>query len=328
MTQLVKGVVKRALVMVLYGMPGVGKSRFASGAPHPVFIGPEDNDQLDCLKFPIVESYNQLINYFDEILSGKHKGENFKTVVLDSISGMEKIIHREICQTAGQSMAHACGGYGKAYSKAEVDLWEIREHLYKLYKAGFNIIIICHAIKTPFTDPILQTAYDVREMSLHKSKTGADCNSFFTEWASAVLFMRWETYKSENEQFAGGSGRREILTDFRPSHLAKNRFNLPYKIPIEEEAMGSPSTNWQTLRNHIIKFYKAGEKAKEPETDFEAICHNAKGKLAMVKSSEKQKAKMIKYYKDIEALHKKDEKKAYHAMGKLIEKLVEIIKSQ
>ena len=67
MTQLVSGREKEPIVMLGYGEAGSGKSSFAVGAPNPVFIGPERNKELSCLKFPRTESQDQLLNYLKEI---------------------------------------------------------------------------------------------------------------------------------------------------------------------------------------------------------------------------------------------------------------------
>ena len=127
------------------------------------------------------------------------------------------MIHVEIVDTDKKnSMALARGSYGKAYEEAAAKLWRIKKDCEILRdKNGYNVIVIGHATKSHYTDPLLEIDYDMFEMGLHKSGR-RDCNSFFTEWASTVLFINWATYKSSDEKFAKGVGTREVLTEHRP----------------------------------------------------------------------------------------------------------------
>ena len=49
-----RGRASRPPRLLLYGVEGIGKSSFASCAPHPIFIQTEDGlDEIDCDKFPL-----------------------------------------------------------------------------------------------------------------------------------------------------------------------------------------------------------------------------------------------------------------------------------
>lgn len=282
MTSIIRGKVKKPLAMVAFGVPGVGKSTFAAGSPNPVFVGPEENDELDVARFPIVKKYDQMIGYLDELIKGVHKKGNFKTIVIDSIDALQKLIEKEILATEpGKTMATARKGYGKAFGEVGVKLWAIREKLETLRdQTDYNIIVLGHAIKKKFDDPVLMTNYDVWEMCLHKTDK-VDFNSFFTEWASTVLFMNWKNYKSEDEKHAFSIGKREILTEFRPSHLAKNRFNLPYSIEMDAQ---NPLNTFSILSAHIENFYQSGQTAQfDP---LPQLVQEVKALLARVKSEE------------------------------------------
>lgn len=284
MTQIIRGRKRKPLAIVAYGVPGVGKSTFAAGAPNPIFLGPEENDELDVARFPIVKKYDQLIGYFDELIRGDHKKEKFETVVLDSIDAVEKLIHKEICdREPGKTMATACKGFGKAYIEAGQKLWKIREKLEVLRDQGhYNIIVLGHAVKTKFEDPVIASSYDVWEMALHKTKA-QDFNAFFTEWASTVLFMNWKNYKSEDEKFAFSLGRREIMTEFRPSYVAKNRFNLPHQIEMDSQ---NPLNTFKILEGYINEFFNSGATASyDPIPE---LVQEVKGLLAKTKDEFKQ----------------------------------------
>ena len=105
------------------------------------------------------------------------------------------------------------------------DLREIKE---------MDIIVLGHSNVSNFTDPMLNIEYDQYEMCLAKTKRH-DYNSIFMDWANMVLFLNWKNYKTQDGPGAVSIGKREILTEFRPSHYAKNRYNLPYSIEMDQQ---------------------------------------------------------------------------------------------
>ena len=331
MTAIIRGIQRKPLSLVIYGVPGVGKSKYAEGFPNPIFVGTEENDELTAARFPVVKSYVQMIRYLGELIKGQHKG--YKTVVIDSISGLEKIIHSEICGN-DKTMASAHGGYGKAYDFAAIQLWRIKGMLETLRdKTRYNIVVIGHATTTHFTDPVLQTDYEVWEMNLHKNKR-RDCNAYFTEWASAVFFLNWATYKKTEEKFVVGTGARELFTEFRPSHLAKNRFGLPHKIKLEEGGPGEAGKNWKILRDHLVKFYESGKKTQETAAKADQknqdniLIHRNKGLLEDLEMDAVKKKPLIEaHIKTMEELGK-NPKKGREMMKKLHERLTKIVQNQ
>lgn len=266
-SKITRGKIRKPLAMVLYGPPGLGKSSFASGFDDCVFVGAEENDELDSARFPVCKTYNEFIKYLDELINGMHNKENFKTIVIDTIDSIEKLIHKEICDSEfGKTMATARKGFGKAYIEADGKLWEIRERLKTLRdKCHFNIIILGHSIKSKFSDPMLGIDYDTYQMCLHIGKQ-VDANTFFTEWASTVLFINDMDYKDENGKHAVSSGVRQLLTTNKPSHLAKNRFNLPEVIDLVDTQ--NHEENVGILIGYINEFYNSGAKVNTESSDI------------------------------------------------------------
>lgn len=290
MTQLITGVEKEPIVMLAYGVPGIGKSTFAAGAPNPVFLGPERNKGLRALKFPQVIKQAQLMQYLLEIEQGKHDSNKIRTVVLDSIDMQEKIIHAEICASEpGKTMETARKGYGKAYKESGMRLMEIRDGLDRIInKKEMNVIILGHAIKVDFNDPLLATNYDTYQPCLHIGKK-FDQNSIFTDWVSSILFLNWKNYATEDGNYATSIGKREIRTEFRPSHLAKNRYNLPEKIEMLDTdgqllASGQQPQTFNIILNHIENFYNSGAVADTYQNDLGICLHQIKNLIAQVKN--------------------------------------------
>lgn len=275
--------------MLVYGVPGVGKSTFATGANNPVFLGPERNGELNNVaKFPRNKTHAELMGYLKEIEQGKHDKNNFRTLVLDSVDMHEKIIHADICaKEPGKTMETACKGYGKAYKESLKMLFELRNGIELIMnKKEMDVIILGHSIKVDFNDPMVGTNYDRYEMCLHKGKK-LDHNSVFIDWASSVLFLNWKIYASQDGNNATSLGKREILTEYRPSHLAKNRYNLPYSIDMLDDKQaimnGQKPQTFAMVQQYIDQFYASGAQADTFQNDFNMMFGQCKDYMVQVK---------------------------------------------
>lgn len=221
------GKITKPINVLLYGVEGIGKSTFASGAPKPIFIGAEENDELEAHRFPRCDTWAQFLEGLQTLIDEKH---DYKTVVVDTIDSVEILLHKMIIDgDKAESMAKACGGYGAGYTKAANEMTNVRRMLARLRDdKGMNVIILAHAQKTKFDEPIHGVSYDTYEMKIDKR-----VGPLFKDWVSCILFANYVTHKSTNKsgkEILVGIGERKILTEKRPGHDAKNRFNLPYEM--------------------------------------------------------------------------------------------------
>lgn len=273
--QVIQGKRMKPLALMIYGEKGLGKTNLPLEAPKPIYIGAEENDEIDAARLPRIEKWSELKEQLDWLLNKSKDG--FKTLVIDGLDVLEPIAQEEILKTQnGKTMATAFGGYGKAFEKQTMMFQEIKDkYLSPLRdRKGMNIVILAHANKTKHEDPMTNTAYDTYSTALHKS-----IKPIFEDWVSAILFIQWELRRkssdSTGKEYAVGDGSRIIYTEQRPSHVAKNRFNLPYEIDYEKEG------TWATLMSHIkeyfgdAKVFKAEPKKEvvepEPETEPETV---------------------------------------------------------
>jgi hypothetical protein len=235
--QIISGRIKKPFAIVVFGIPGIGKSTFASHAPSPIFLGAEENDELDVNRLPMAKTFEEFNKQLDYVLS-LPIGQ-YKTVVIDTIDSVEKLLHRQILNDdpkAKGAMGKAHGGYGKAYEIAETEMLSVREKLKTMRdQMGMNVILLAHSKKRQSTDTILGFQHDTYELTLHER-----VQNVFVDWVSAVLFANYVTYFKEDvnseKMFASGEGERLLLTEKRPGHLGKNRYSMPYKIALEFSA--------------------------------------------------------------------------------------------
>lgn len=281
MSELIRGRTREPLNIFIFAPPGMGKTSFMSGAPNAVLVGPEENGEFDGLKLKST-SYAHFMKQLDDIYNGKYKSENIQTVGIDSIDMVQSLIFKQILdKEPGKTMETACKGYGKAYAQSKMELIKVKDKLKMLRdQRGLNIVVIGHAIKRLFPDPILGMEYIVWEPTLHRGKND-DHNQIFLEWASAVFFINNKNYSTDPEQnrFAVSQGERELLTEFRPSHCGKNRFNLPYSIPLDRNIYA----NWPKLMSYIDDFYAKGARVDMSRQELEAAIFEFKDAMGKVR---------------------------------------------
>lgn len=224
--------------ILVYGVQGVGKSTYASQAPHPVFIPTEDGvSNIDCARFPLARSMEEVLDALGALYAEPH---NYQTVVIDSLDWLERLIWTRVIEERGsQSRTPVTNiedfGYARGYTYA-LDPWrEILEGLAALRDArGMTIILLAHAKIERFENPETE-AYDRYSPRLHKHAA-----ALVQEWCDEVLFATYRVHtKQSDEGFDRtrtrgiGTGDRILRTTERPAHLAKNRLSLPDELPLD-----------------------------------------------------------------------------------------------
>lgn len=281
MSRLIKGRQRDPFNLFLYGPPGQGKTSFLYGAPKLLCLGPEENGELDALKLKC-STIDEFLGDLADVAAGKYDKEGFETLAVDSIDMVQGLIFKKITDSEpGKTMETARKGYGKAYSEARLTIVKIREQLkYIRDVKKKNIVVLGHARKIKFNDPILALEYDIWEPTLHKGKTD-DWNQIFIEWASAVFFINSKSFKEagDDAKYAFSMGKRELLTEFRPSQYAKNRWNLPYSIEMDTNVY----QNWSKVMNMVDRFYSSGAIHDNKAQELAAVIHNVKELLSQVK---------------------------------------------
>lgn len=235
LSRVTKGVQRAPHRIVLYGPDGIGKTTFGASAPNPIFLECEGGSRnFDVTRLPNVTKFADVLQGIEELTTEKH---DFKTLVVDSLDWLEKILHRDICLQGKpvSSIEQAAGGYGKGYIIAfnwfDKMLKQIDE---MVIKRNMNVILIGHADIATFHDPALQESYERYHLKLHKKSS-----ALFREWADCVLFTNFEIFTTSEEGTkrtrAHGDGARLVYTERRPGFDAKNRYGLPFTFPFGYE---------------------------------------------------------------------------------------------
>lgn len=234
--------------IVLYGVPGIGKTSWAAAAPSPVFIPVEDGcGELNVQAFPKPETYAQVLECIGALVTGTH---DYETVVIDSLDKLEPLLWADVCQQAGKKNIEEFG-YGKGYAVAAAEWRNLLGGLDALRARGMQVILLAHStvarIEPPETDP-----YDRYQLRLHKSAEATIC-----DWADAVLFANYKVTTVSSggqgsERRRGVSdGSRVVHTTERAAWRAKNRYRLPDQMPLEYAAFAAATKKTQPATTSV-----------------------------------------------------------------------------
>lgn len=235
-----KAVVKPPIT-TLHGVPGVGKTTFASVSPSPVFLCIEDGmgliDQpsLDLTKGPdghLHLAFDQVMKALEELYFG---GDEFSTVVIDSMTALEPMIVAKVCKLNNWANIEA-PGFGKGHVAVDLE-WKRFFDAVRMLRDDKNklIVLIAHSKVVRFENPETDVGYDRYEIKLHKNAAAA-----LMEASDNVFFCNYRVSATKTDAGFGkrltrglGRGQRMFYTQEMPAFLAKNRYGLPRSLDLD-----------------------------------------------------------------------------------------------
>jgi hypothetical protein len=233
---------------VFHATEGNGKTSFAAQTPKPIFIQTRGETGLETLidagqlpevpHFPEVQSWSEMLGAIDSLI---HEDHEYKTLVIDTLNGAERLCHEHVCQRDFGSDWTERGflGYGRGVELSLSDWRELLQRLDSLrLSKRMTIFCLCHTKVSTFKNPE-GADYD---------RYSPDCNaktwSLTHKWADAVLFGNFETVVDtggvSKKGKARGGQQRMLYTERHASYDAKNRLGLPPEIALGN----SPAEAW------------------------------------------------------------------------------------
>lgn len=221
--KIVRGKQARAPRVVMYGSEGVGKTRFAAGAPDAFFIDANRGSYDYDVQRVIPDTWDEVQAWVEAVAVGQVK---CKTLVLDTLGDIEAMSHKHLF--AGSSVAEYEGGWGKGDNLAVAHWRDFLLRLEAVWNRGIAVVLLAHAVVRKFEDPRLP-AYDRFELSLRPRLA-----SQVRAWSDFVLFASEETTTQKmGEKHRGVStGVRYLYTKRTAAYDAKARgvINMPERI--------------------------------------------------------------------------------------------------
>lgn len=215
--------------LILWGVAGVGKTTFAAHAPNPIVLCAEQGaEEMDVARTPLLETWEQLGDVLAVLREPEHE---YKTLVVDSTTSLERLLHEYLCRTNGwRSMDELA--FGKCHDAAIKEWRALIQSMDFLRRSRqMNIILIGHSSTKPFKNPEGED-FDRYELCLNKKAAEE-----LTNWCDAILFARYELFTAENKKRIRGvsTGARIIHTQWNAAFTAKNRYSLPETLPLVYE---------------------------------------------------------------------------------------------
>lgn len=225
--KIIKGKIKRAKKVVVYGPEGIGKSTFASRFPDPVFIDTEGStNDMDVARLPRPTSWTRLLEEIEYV--EKNPGV-CKTLVIDTIDWAEQLCVEHVCAKHNKSGIEDFG-YGNGYVYTKEEFGRFLNRLTDVIEAGIHVVLTAHAQLRKFEQPDEMGAYDRWELKLGK-KTQSQTSPLVKEWADMLLFCNYKTYSiavdDKGKKHKAQGGKRVMYTCHHPCWDAKNRYGLP-----------------------------------------------------------------------------------------------------
>lgn len=217
-------------VVLLYGVDGIGKTSLASEWPSPLYLpteGERPPSDVDMATPGTVESFDELLNLFQELLETEHE---FQTVIIDSLDGLENLVWAATASRLGVNSIEE-PGFGKGYVEADTEWRNFLGGVSALASAGINVVMLAHPEIVRFDSPT-SDPYSRYTPKLHKRG-----NALVREQADIVAFMNYRVSLKEKEvgpkktvTHAEGGKERQIHLTEGAGFLAKNRFSAPDSI--------------------------------------------------------------------------------------------------
>lgn len=249
------GIVRKRQKVVIYGPEGIGKSTLAAQFPNPLFIDTEGSTgNLNVNRFEDKPtSWTMLTNYIEYV---KQNPQVCETLAIDTMDWAERLCVEDILNTYGKKGIEDFG-YGNGYVYVAEAIGRFLNTLQELIDKDIcNVVLNCHAQLKKFEQPDEAGSYDRYELKLGK-KTSSQTAPLVKEWADMILFCNYETYAvaadKDGKKFKAQGGQRVMYTTHHPCWDAKNRADLPPKIPLDYAQIA-----------HVIEHTPAASSAPAP----------------------------------------------------------------
>lgn len=234
------GRIDRPLKVSLYGVDGVGKTKFAASAPNPIFIATEDGTHhVDVARFPVPNTWQDIVGPQGALAELATQPHDFKTLVIDSMDWAEALCDRFLVEQhnatypAKPIQAVSDIPYGQWKQKKLVTFKALLDLLsYFVRERGMHIIVISHAEIIRFEDPERDT-YERYSLKLFKSLA-----ALVREWADYNLFANYDTVTStigdgfDARKVGVSHGKRLLFSQRTAAYDAKARYPIPTRLEI------------------------------------------------------------------------------------------------
>ena len=249
MDSIIKGVEIVPLVTVVTGATAVGKTFFSCQSDAPIMLNLENGAEI----YPIqkIPLYGKKVVFDDcmeslRLIYAQHKKMGVKTVIVDSMDWVQKLIHKEVCKQKNVETIDELK-WGAGYQLSASLAQDFINGLDSLRQLGMEIIIICHTAIIKVDEPI-HDLYEVYDLKLDRL-----IRNTIKEWATIIAFCEFDQKTHlKGERFgqkmyrAVSTGNRIMHTVPQAGFVAKSRIPIPSPLPLD----------WKVFKEEINKSRK------------------------------------------------------------------------
>ncbi len=222
--------------IVMHAIPKWGKTSFAAHAPRPIFLMTRGEDGLlslmdagrieDAAHYPdCFDRWSVLMGALKELAAADH---NFKTLVLDTLNGAERLAHEATCNADCDGNWDRFTAFGSGLKLAMPRVIELTTALDKCRERGMGVLLLAHSQVKKFNNP------DGPDYDRWEPVLAPVTWAHLERWADMTLFGQFETAVEQKTKGARGKGvggqQRVILTERTAAYDAGNRAGLPGEI--------------------------------------------------------------------------------------------------
>jgi hypothetical protein len=286
-----KGIQIKPMIWIFAGAPSVGKSTLASQFPSPLMVDLEFGSHhlnIDRLTIEDLPTYASILSLMDDLKKDNH---SYKTLIIDTATKLEMMIHQHLCGSKWDSIEEYGGGFGKGVYATRVEMSNFMSKAKELANK-MDVIITAHSAIKGFSDPLTGSTYDRWVLQLNEKVAQIMMNE-----ADNVFFLRHNIAVSKDaktqKSIANLAGERIISTEWSTGFDAKCRIpNFPPTVTLSYESIkqamsdaraSTPEEVINRIQQIISKSDEAVKKlaaAKIPEikNDLQALL-KLKGKI-------------------------------------------------
>ena len=235
--EIISGKLESPWSLLIYGVPGVGKSTLASYAPKPVFANLENGlERIGVDRSPHLKDWGSFFQFMKWA-----KDSDYQTIAIDTMGSLEDMLVKEMLKEVneGKDPKHHAEsindkeafpyGSGGMILKAKWAL--VITMIEKLQSVGKNVVCVAHESITRVNNPDGED-YDRFAPNIHKKSidlvVGKMDGVFFCKHERV---MRVKDGFGKQIKYAQDTGKRIIQTTEKVTALAKNRFGMPASMP-------------------------------------------------------------------------------------------------
>jgi hypothetical protein len=193
-----------------------------------VFLDTEGGTHhLDVARLPAPKTGDDVTKAVAALATEPHE---FKTLVLDTVDWLEKLLIEHVCKHANKASIEDFG-YGKGYVVLAEEFTKFLASLEPLLRRGIHVLFLAHTRIVKFEQPDAAGAYDRYELKLSKQ-----VGPLVKEWCDLLLFGNYFTKVAENDsgRKRGVGGReRKLYTTHSAAWDAKNRHGFDEMLNFE-----------------------------------------------------------------------------------------------